>query len=243
MCTVKQLEGFSLIELLLSLLVLMLLTVIIMQYYCTHSQNYIKTKKSFNNFYDVVMIIEQMRASIRSAGFTPCVASNLLLSNDCELSLPIQIINNNQQRLRISRMDNNFTIVTSVLANNNIELDDSLDLHAHDLILITDCMHGELHTIQEVTNNSKQLLLNKTLFFDYVAPIYIGKWITEDFFIQSTKSKHQALYYKYHKAEILSSNIDQMMVTITQKIKKILTVDLFKERQKIAHFNVTIRAS
>ncbi|STX50731.1 Tfp pilus assembly protein PilW [Legionella busanensis] len=214
-------HGISLLELMISLFLFCLLIEIITQSYLNSKQQYLITQKKLDNTFDIQLVSQLIRASIRSAGFTPCLNSDYLIMQDrrnsSNLQLPsIQIKGNS---LTIRHMSDNFFTVKRQLDSQHLLITNNRILTKGNDVLIADCVHGEVHELNSVEHTSSGLLvgLKKPLSFHYISPMYIGSWLEEKFFTKTDKYGVENLFYKLKHAEQLTSLVNHFSVKMLKE--------------------------
>ncbi|WP_131780936.1 PilW family protein [Legionella gresilensis] len=217
---IKQ-RGISLLELMISLFLFCLLLEIVTQSYLNSKRQYLIAQQKLDNTFDIQLVSQLIRASIRSAGFTPCLNSDYLImqdrrnSSDLQLS-SIQIKGNN---LTIRHMSDDFFTVKRQLDSKHLLITDNKILTKGDDVLIADCVHGEVHKINSVEYTASGLLvgLKKPISFHYITPMYIGTWLEEQFFTKADKYGVENLFYKLKHAEQLTSLVNHFSVKMLKK--------------------------
>lgn len=202
-------QGISLVELMISLLLSSLLISLLMKHYLISKQQYHQSQMVLEANYEWQLVSSLIRDSIRHAGFTPCIGINHLIIKDRRSfqSTQLKAVRiTADNHLMISRMSNHFS-EAQLSDSYHLLVDNSVDLPSKASLLIADCLHAEIHSLSRVYSTPKgmMLVLEKPLLFDYVAPLYVGEWMEEHFFIAN-----KALYYANPHPEQLSSLITTM---------------------------------
>ena len=215
-----KLQGISLIEVLISLFLASLLTTAVMHHYLVSKREYLHKQNVLEQVFELQLVNDLVRNSIRSAGFTPCMGINSLQTLDRRngrsgLSAIEKGIKKNGS-LSINRMSEHFATVRGFINQTQLLLSPDVAFQKEDIIMIADCYHAEIH---EVVNSQKTkagliLTLMKPIVFQYVTPIYSGEWKEEVFFIKEDNQGYLALFYRNKKAEVLSSLINKMTVNL-----------------------------
>lgn len=216
----KRQNGLSLTEIMISLLLSCLLMSLLIKQYLVSKQQYHQSQLVLEADYELQLVSEALRDSIRSAGFAPCLGITHLIIKDrrSTSSTPLNALSvSNDNHLTISRMSHEFSEVQSFDVS-HLLLDTPLALPHGAPLIIADCFHAEIQMPSHFysTAQGMMLVLDKPLAFDYVAPIYVGEWIEEHFFIAK-----QALYYANRHPEALSSLIKSMTVQKTGLLVRI----------------------
>ncbi|OGV32490.1 MAG: hypothetical protein A3E88_07150 [Legionellales bacterium RIFCSPHIGHO2_12_FULL_35_11] len=215
-------RGYGLIELLIVLLVSTYLMIFLVQYYAISQHHAANTQISLRQVYDIQLIIDFLRNSVRHAGFTPCRSiKHLQLANTIQ---PIAINFGPNKALKIVRMGEFFATASAILSKSSIMVRAIGDLHRHDAILIADCVHAEINVIQAIQRlqTGYKIILKKSMQFNYVHAIYIGKWIEELFFIRRDKFGKSIFYYQNKHIEAMSQIIADWKMLLLQKHSSIL---------------------
>ncbi|CDZ77102.1 Tfp pilus assembly protein PilW [Legionella massiliensis] len=217
----KKQEGISLLELLISLFVASLLMTLMLQQYLITKRQYREIHRLLERSIELQMVTDLIRASVRMAGFTPCGGINSLNSIDrrnARTGLNAILINGEKSNsLQINKMGDRFATVMQQLGPTQLLLQTDIDYEEQEAVLIADCFHAE---VQQIAATSKTkagtvLTFTKPLAFDYLAPIYLGEWVEERFFIQKNKIGDPALFYKQKHAEELTNVIQSLAVKLS----------------------------
>ncbi|WP_419420424.1 PilW family protein [Legionella sp. D16C41] len=216
-------RGVGLIELMISLFLFCLLIAIATQFYLMSKRHYLTTEKDLTQAVDMQLVNQLIRDSIRAAGFTPCLNMNYLIMQDGRegTSALLKAIEIKENSLTIRRMSDDFFTVKRQFDSQHLLIPDTKDLAKGDIVLIADCVYGEIHELDSIEYTSSGLLigLKKPLSFTYMAPMYIGSWLQEQFFIKTDKQNIKNLFYKINHAEQLTSVINHFSVKLLKKGK------------------------
>ncbi|MGQ3888217.1 PilW family protein [Legionella sp. CNM-1927-20] len=217
---IKQ-RGISLLELMISVFLFCLLIEILTQTYLNSKRQYLTAQKKLDNALDIQLISQLIRASIRSAGFTPCLNSDYLIMRDGRKSSNLQLssIQIKDNSLIIRRMSDDFFTVKRQFDSQHLLITDNKILTKGEVVLIADCVHGEIHELSSVEYTSSGLLvgLKKPLSFHYLSPMYLGSWLEEQFFTKIDKYGVRNLFYKLKHAEQLTSMVNRFSAKMLKK--------------------------
>lgn len=238
---IKQ-EGLTLPELLISLLLSSLILAALAQYYFSNKKQYITAQQALSQQYDVQLVSELLRNSIRQAGFTPCTGLNWLkfYDDNSHPATPIAVNYGVHHAVHIERMSEEFAVINQFVDASQLLVEHNEAFDAKQTVLIADCFHAETAIIASMRNRDKHHLvirLKHPLHFDYFLPAYLGLWLQEEFFIQKNSNGQAALFYKLNHAEELTpyinsfsaqllSNQNQLLVNLTLGLANNQTIEL-----------------
>jgi len=222
----KQL-GISLVELMISVLLSSFLVILATQQYLICKRQSFHVHALLEQDFELQLVNDLLRDSVRRAGFTPCLnvnSLNILDQRNGRIGIDAIETNKKHDRLQIRRMNEDFTEVIKPLSQNLLLAKSDLHFEPQQVILIADCYHGEIQQIDYArkTNNGTILKLNHHLAFNYSEPIYLGEWIEESFFVQTNRQGKRALYYRQKHAEELTERIDKISIELTTHQSKTL---------------------
>ncbi|MCR9192536.1 MAG: prepilin-type N-terminal cleavage/methylation domain-containing protein [Gammaproteobacteria bacterium] len=198
----SQQQGFSLIEWMIGLaLSLSLITACIQQY--AHVQRHfhwlvVKMAKASG----LPITLDLLRSRGHQAGFTPCLSLPALQTLDRRSGHALQMLSfsDHDSKITFRRMHEVHVPVAKIRGQRRVTLAASMTWHTGMPLIIADCQHAEVHAAYQISQRS--INLAHALRFDYHAPIYIGAWVEESFWI-----KNHTLYYQQQHAEALMSDI------------------------------------
>src|SRR3990167_8506759 len=245
--SIKKQKGFGLVELMLGLFLGTCLLTLMIRHYLTTKKHSVNTANVLAEAYDQELISELIRTSIRQAGFTPCAPIRRLIIKD-EHGQPrteaIRLNVGDKKALQISRMSEDFTILQETQSRSQFLVDAGNFLKADTRVLVADCFHAEIKTIQSVKGegNVWRLTLKNPLHYTYTSPIYIGEWLNERYFVDTNSKGQSALFYQLNHAEELSSQIKGFSVKLERRgAKCLVSIDFFLDQGKIGHIDVAVR--
>ena len=226
--------GNSLIEILISLLLASLLLTTEIQLYSICQQHYLKAQKTFERGLERQRVIALMRDSIRRAGFTPCLNLDNLQTLDHRSSMPIEAMVVTDKTLKISRMSEEFFLAKR-LNSKQVLLPKRKIWPRQVPLLIADCYHAEVNTVNSIAASNEGLILNLSypLFADNEDVLYLGEWIEERFFIAKNKKERDVLYYQTRHKEQLSQEIEALSLTSAQPLIRVVL-------QETNHTNIIV---
>tara|TARA_Y100000588_G_scaffold294919_1_gene314969 strand:- start:12 stop:746 length:735 start_codon:yes stop_codon:yes gene_type:complete len=242
---IKQ-QGFSLSELLISLLLSSLITIAIVNHYISCKKQAVETQKRVDTHFDVQMVIDLMRDSIRHAGFTPCLNLNHLETTTKDKKInPLTAIKINPEKtsLTINRMSELFDCVVEQFSTTDLFTREQI-IRPKQKVLIADCYHAEINEISRIKHQGQGLLiqLKKPLKHSYQSPAYIGEWVQERFFIPGDDYK-KALFYQVKGVDELTDAIHSMSIEQKQKNNKtLIAVKLELQYGRQIQFETLVRS-
>ena len=228
-------SGMGLTELLISLFLASIIIINLLQFYLINKGQYIAAQKILEQGFDLQWINELLSASIRSAGFTPCLGIGQLSTVDRRhdaKNLQAFSVDSPGQLLKINRMGDSFTEILSIKSPTNILVANGKLFKEQHPVLIADCEHAEVHQISSINPLMGGFLITlaRPLKFSYARTSYVGEWLEESWFIKENLNKERSLYYKLFQTEELSSaihslNIEDELVNGVHLIKLKMDLD------------------
>ena len=210
----KRQKGLSFIEWMIGIFLGSCLLIIIGRHYLTTSHYAQASLTRLSDLNERLLISDLLITSIQQAGFTPCASiQNLIMTPAFP---PIELIKGDKQGIQVTRMSETFSTVSSPPASNKLTLIEDLALKQDDVILLADCFHAEIQRIQHVSRESQQwhITLKGLLHYTYNQPIYIGKWLTERFYLQNNTQGQPIFYYQIKHPEALSRSIKKIELSL-----------------------------
>lgn len=207
-----MIKGWSLVEMLIGLFLGVLLLTILINHFLWVKKLYGEITLSLQQALELKIVENFIREKIKRAGFTPCLKLNGLIfskeRNNKLVSPPIK-----ENYLSLVRMSEHFS-QTVEITSHAITISPALTIRAKDFILIADCYHAEVRQVvfSKAALGNLRLELKDALHFSYTPPIYVGKWIKEEFFIKKNLRGVDTLYYRNGHAEELSSLINKFSI-------------------------------
>lgn len=236
--------GFSLLEHLMSLLLMSILSITLVLHYYQVKFHQQRMQQSLTQQADVEWVINLMRHEIRVAGFTPCMNLNEMQVYDHVHQQFINSMTAQPDQLVIKRMATKFAESRAFISKTQLITTAEPSLHGRQNIMIADCYHAEINQLMTVQSlNQHQLLtLTTPLIFDYVPPIYVGEWLVHSFSIQ-LKNGQRRLFYQHHRQDELTSAVQSIIPSLQRVADKlILHIELGVKNDKPKHFSTWIRA-
>ncbi len=241
-------NGIGLPELLVSLLLSSCIMMGLMHHYLATKKQYNHVQKEVEANIDMQLVTDLIRDSIRRAGFTPCLSIEHLIRvdqrNKPQKLLAIEV-DGNKPGLRINRMSEYFDTLVQIISSNQLLVTNTRQLHRGQSILIADCYHAEIQTINRVTITVKGQIITliKPLMFTYQEPVYIGQWIEEAYFIHPTKSGNASLFYQHHHAEELTTAVKKIDIHLKKhQAHTTLQVIFGLDKARTFEFETMVRA-
>jgi hypothetical protein len=219
--------GISLLELVISLFAASLLLTLIMQQYLQSKRQYLRMQVLLEQTLDLQLVTDLIRDSIRRGGFTPCRGISSLQSidrrNGTEL-VAVESRSGQEKALQVNRMNEQFATVIRQLSPNQLLVKADIHYEKQQPILIADCYHAEVQEILQARKTIAGTILTfkKALRFSYIAPVYLGEWLEELFFMQKNKQGKASLFYKQNHVDELSSFINSLSVSLSSSQGKTL---------------------
>ena len=207
--------GIGLLELLISLALCTLLTGLLIDQIVRSRQQIQHLAHRMNQTMELQWLSDLLRSRVRTAGFTPCLRLDLLVTFDARQkpqSLAWFEWHADSPRCILRRMGDE---VRAVVVRNPREL--QLDGPAVPLnrpIMIADCTHAEVHRQAEifVSAHGARVLLQHPLHYPFQPPIYYAEWVSETFFM-----REQAFYYRHHRSDKLSTHVVDFSVRLSTR--------------------------
>ncbi|KTD18468.1 hypothetical protein [Legionella jordanis] len=241
-------RGIGLVELLLSLFLASVLICLLIEHYINAKKHYEQGNKRLEQAYELSMLEELFRKSIQQAGFSPCLSMPYLNANSGdpgEKIKSIEITGGQNTNLRINRMSEHFSRVFQ-MASDELWIIPGEDYEKDEWIIIADCSHMEVKQIASIaaSNNKKLIRLKKPLQFSYTMPVYLGQWISEQYFIKNNTSGENTLYYQNgsHSEELSSIVQSLSVVPIDRSNANLIQVSLGLKQEHVL-LEIKIRAS
>lgn len=211
-------RGLSILECMLGLaLALSILTLLMQQYLQIKQQTYqaMQTLLQISRMHTVVNLL---RESGHQAGFTPCLPLGALRSFDHRSEQPLFMYNWNPQAEKLSfyRMSSQFVSVSPSTRRNIFVTSGHFIPHLHQPVILSDCQHAEV--VEGYEMGSHTIQFSQALKYRYHAPIFLGEWLSETFWVKANAHGQQALFYqKHHHAEELLTGMQSMQGYIETK--------------------------
>ena len=239
--------GFGLVELMLGLLLGTCLLSLMLRHYLTIKQHSLDTAKVLAQAYDRQFITELVTTSIAQAGFTPCGPIRWLTGRDSSKTESLEAVRlnvGNKKALQISRMSEDFSVIVDTLSTHELLVEADAGLKSQEQVLVADCFHAEINTIQSIKREGLVLRvsLKNPLHYVYTAPVYIGEWLQERFFVEKNKKGATALYYQVIHPEELSDQIKDFSAQLARLgDKQLVSIDFVLEQGKTWHMETAVR--
>lgn len=244
----KYERGFGLTEVMISLLLASLIIIILLQHYLNCKKFYLDAQILLEREFELQLVSDLIRDSVRRAGFTPCVNINRLQSIDRRNNrthlLAIERDVGKNRALHLNRMSEYFTPVLQVINPSRLLIPAGQAYTTKHPVLLADCYHAEVQQILSLRPTLKgvEMIFSHPFIFHYVEPIYVGEWIEEAFFIQQNRQKKWAFFYRYKHAEELTSVINKLTADINfSQEKTFVTVNLGLDDMQNLPIETTIR--
>jgi hypothetical protein len=209
-------SGYSLVELMVSLLLSSLVIAILMRSVCWLQQQTEWTLDEIKRVQEKTWIVSFLRSRVHAAGFTPCRSlDNLELLDTREKIRTLKAIELREtNHITLRHMGYAYAEVYA-LDEQRMRLSiQGISIDPERPIIIADCFHAEIHEIESIQKQADvtSIVLKKPVFYRYQLPFYLGEWIVESFFI-----KNQTLFYHYQHTDALADWIHNMSISVTQE--------------------------
>lgn len=225
--------GVSLTELMISLCLSSLLMMALIQTWLTGNRQYNQSQVVLEQGFELQLVNELIRDSVRLAGFTPCIGITHLITKD-RRDKPQRLVavgfeSGNSHSITLARMGGDFVNVVKQIGPSRLLVDGGHSFNIGNAIVIADCFHAEVHVVADSQKTPRGWIvtLEKPLDFDYSLPFYLGEWLEERFYIQKNREGKSALYYgTIHREELtdlindLSIQQQSSLVRITLRLTK-----------------------
>lgn len=242
-------NGFSLIELVVSLFVASLLITLIMQQYLIAKGQFKKMQLLMEQAIELEMVMDLIRDSVRRGGYTPCQGISSLESIDRRTNkiklAAIETKTGKDNYLQINRMNEYYSTLIKQLSPTQLLVKSNISYENQQAILISDCYHAEVQESLEARKTAAGTIitLKKPLAFNYASPVYLGEWIEEKFFMKKNKKGHNSLFYKKNHVDELSDFINLNSVDLNSlQGKSLVKLNLETEFLKSQHLVTRVRA-
>lgn len=246
----KYEQGFGLIEIMITVLLASLIIIILMQHYLNSKQFYLNAQISLEREFELQLVSDLIRDSVRRAGFTPCVNINYLQSIDRRSNRTqlraIETDVGKRRALHFNRMSESFTSVLQIISPTRLLVSSGQSYAIKGSVLLADCYHAEVQQILSLQHTIKGIVMTfpHPLAFHYVEPIYVGEWVEEAFFIQKNRQKKLALFYRSNHAEELTAVINKLTAYVNfAQGKTLLAVSLDLNNAQSLTIETAVRTS
>lgn len=215
----KQYAGVGLIEWMLVLLLSSCVVMLLLHQMIVTKKQEMMTTDVLAKAYDLNMISELMKNSIRQAGYTPCAVIEKLDHRDhvhADERLRAFTLNpEGHDALTVNSMTQPIARVEALVSQSEIRIQGRHHFSPDDLVMIADCFHAEVVRLKTVKFawGESFLTLNTALSFSYTNPFYVGIWESQHFFMKKNAEGLRRLYFQQKHAEVLSEWIDGMTVS------------------------------
>lgn len=244
----KHPNGFSVTELLIGLMLAMFILQSLVIQYMQAKRHSMQMRHALDSAYELPLVADFIRDSVRRAGFTPCFNLERLVTKHHEqegkVLKAIQLEQDNPSQLTIQRMDEHFDVISTMISPERLITTRS-HFKENQLVLIADCHFAEVHRIKSLQSYDlkQNMTLTKPLMFHYKPPIYIGEWLEERFYFKKQGSLDGgALFYRLIRADELLPNVTSFSVRInTLKQRTFVEVRINKNRGEGIQFETWVR--
>lgn len=230
---VSKQRGVSLTELMISLCLSSLLMMALIQTYMSGKRQYMHSQQVIEQGFELQLVSELMRESVRSAGFAPCIGINHLMTKDHrgrpERLAAIKFGVGNSHSVTFARMGEDYARVLKQISPNRLLVEGRHAFDTRHPVVIADCFHAEVHFVasSQKMPEGRVVTLTKPLAFNYSLPCSLGEWLEERFYIEKNNQGKPALFYDtYHREELtdlvdgLSNRLEHSLLHTTLKLAK-----------------------
>ena len=214
----REQNGFSLSEVLISLFLASIIMTMLTQFYLSIKRQYIQAQEVLAVSFDLQWVSDLLSDSIRRAGFTPCLGIDQLKVID-RRNFPrvisgLKVQNKPQQSIQVNRMSEVFTQAVTIHSSTELIVSDSIVFHEQRPLIIADCEHAEVHQLFgiEPVGSGYLITLAKPLMFSYGSSASVGEWLEEKWYIKSNAKGIRALYYQMIQTEELTSLVHSLQI-------------------------------
>jgi hypothetical protein len=223
-------KGFSLLELMISLLLFMLLMMILMQQILHLRRMSTELFLGVDETLEMQWVTDFIRSRVRMVGYTPCRRIDHLEVFDARVNPnSLAMMTFHGEKLTLRRMhEQSFPILKQ--KNDQVFFTRHNQLSRKWPVMVADCYHAEVHDISTINSYSDadEVILSMPLQFTYEPPVYVGEWISESFFTRNVSFGKYALFYKNHHVDKLTSSIQKISMNL-HEIQDYLYVHLVLE--------------
>lgn len=243
---ISQHHGFTLSEILISLLLASLIFVALIHQFLSVKAHYTHVHRLIEEDIELQLVIELISDSIRRAGFTPCSNLNhLKTANRCKNDEPLnafEVIDQSKNELHLKRMSENFMQIDSFMESNVLLVHGS-GFSKGERVLIADCFHAEVLEITDVKKSREQYLLtlNQPVRFAYENPVYIGQWLEESYYIRQNKNR-PSLFYKLNHSEELTQCVKSVSFQVNEVKNPVIEVLLKLNNDSTKRIKAMVRS-
>ena len=237
----KKQQGFGLSEVLIALFLGSLIVTVLMRHYLIVKRQYHVMQLEMADDEELQEVIDDLRHSIRHAGFTPCM-SVLHLQTLSEQGTPLQafVIANDGSSLQLNRMSTSFDTVLSIPGDMEVITRFYTPFHPRQVLLLADCNHAEVVRVAHIRRvGSRQIVAFKTpMLFHYEPPAYLGAWLTESYRTREGKG----LFYHLHHTEEWSNAVQRLRAfVVTDSLGIVLHVVLERSNDSPVAIDTRLR--
>ena len=242
----NHVKGLSLTELLIALLLSSMITILLMRHYLNAKEHGHSLQMAVEQSYELQLVADLMRQSVKRAGFSPCANIERLMTSDARESGKIlAAFSIADSKLQINRMSERFDTVLQIANKNQILASHYYSFQPNQFVIIADCYHAEVQQVAQITlgKNRQWLRLAQTLAYNYHDPIYIGPWIEEIYFIRRGRNAKTSLFYQLNHAEELTTVVHSLYAYIEKnQDQTLLKLKLGLEHQQELKLDTVLRS-
>jgi hypothetical protein len=238
----KQELGFTIMEVLISLLLMSMIMTLMIHVYLRNKSQFIYVQQALEQSLDLRWVHNLLTNSIRQAGFTPCIGVSHLQTVDRRSQTALMPWVIRSQYIQLNHMSNQFTELKKIISPTQLQLKDSQFITKSKPLIIADCFHAEVFNIASIDYSNRQVVLASPLIFAYSPSAYVGEWIEEVWSVKINKQGKKALYYGNKDKEELSTLIQTLQTNVqTCRKKQVMQITLGLENGDSHPFNVWMR--
>lgn len=242
--------GAGLVELMLVLfLSSCIITLLLNQLVLTKKHEKLTTD-ALSKAYDLQMLGDLLKTSIRQAGYTPCAAIDKLTridhTNPGVLPQAIVFESSKMDGVAIYYMSSPLEQIAQFISSSQIRIPHHHIFSKEEPLIIADCFHAEIVRIQSIKSHLGDSIVTFTtpLSFIYKMPVYIGRWQPRRFMMKKNSAGFRRLYFQYKHAEILSDWVEDISVKLIEQAPvKWLEIRLRLSESDLRVMNTRVRAA
>lgn len=242
-------QGLGLPELLLSIFLASFVLLIAIQSFLFQKNHFSANARILERENELSMVADLLRDSILHAGYTPCGSITDLLSRDHRLqNQSVQALKTGSSPglfLKTARLVDHYATLNMAPEGSRLVLPEKLPFELKHSVLIADCQHAEVHTIDAVErdNHRTVLQLKTPLHFKYRSPTYIGRWLEQSWVLQKDKAGKPVLFLDFDQKVRLSDQVREVIIGHDARLMNagIIALSLLDERNKCHDYYFRMR--
>lgn len=212
--------GISLVELMVSMALSCLLMSSLLHVFLSGKNHYRVATASLEREFELQQVSELLRDSSRRAGFTPCGGINHLTTQDRRNSenrlAALTWRAGKHQALQLAHMSDDFFVVREIISPTRLRVEGPASFLPNHPVLLADCFYAEVLAVSGSQRSGQDtfITLSKPYRFPFSAPMYLGEWVEERFYMGQTRRGVPALFYDANRAEELTEHVTGLEANI-----------------------------